>query len=258
MAKPPYFRVFLSQNNENYLFCRLFQQKSDNSLILQIVPRKGGTGGTAGKILIEKNPFDIYYDAISKPTDFEHTSIHSTGQSHTKLKDGTYQIHNDKSSNSIPLDNLSTVKHISTIVCREMDENDLVERTRATDIPLIREASQQITIIDMLAVPKGINLNFTGEWEMSNDHPVRLTVGLHKLAFNGFDLILFTRHSDEFEHAPPKSIQLPDLNNHIPTVIKVDNEKITVKVSSLTFDKVLSTEQPNDGFTTITATPKWL
>jgi len=226
--------------------------------MIQILSRKGGSGGTSCKVLIEKNPFNIFYDAISEPTDFEHTTVHSTGESHTKLKDGTYQTHNDKNSKSISLDNLSTVKHISTIVCRGMDESDLAERTRATDVPLLREPSQKITIIDMLAVPKGINLNFTGEWEINNDHPVKLTIGLHKLVFNGFDLILFTRHSDEFEHAPPKSIQLPDLNNHVPFVTKVDSEKITVNLSSLTFDQVLNAQQSSDGLTTIDATPKWL
>ena len=86
--------------------CRLWQQKSDVSLMLHIYPKKGGSGGTLGKLKIESNPFDIRYDQVSEPVDIEHTSIHATGQSHTKMKDGTRTVTNDKEAITIPLEEL--------------------------------------------------------------------------------------------------------------------------------------------------------
>lgn len=261
MAKPPHYRIFIKEGAETYLFCRLWQQKSDESLMIFIYPRKGGTGGTLGKVKIESNPFDIYFDQVSTPANFEHTTIHASGQSHTKLKDGSLSVHHDKLSPGIPLKGLKTSKHLSTLLCRDMDDGDKQIITRQGDIPIERDISQKFTTMDILAIPKSINIKFSGNWEMENDRPVTLSINLHRLLFNSFDVLIFTRHSDQFDNAPPKTIQLPDMNSVVPMVTKIDNEKLTVSLSKLNFDQVLVDQDSTDpyyGFNVITAIPKYL
>lgn len=92
MAKPPYYRIFIKEGSDTYLLCRLWQQKSDESLMLQMQPGKHSTGGTVGKIETTGDTIEINYDDINTPADIEHTTIHASSQSHTKLKDGTRSI----------------------------------------------------------------------------------------------------------------------------------------------------------------------
>lgn len=259
-TKPPYYRIFIREGTKNYLFCRIWQQKSDVSLMLQLNSKKGGTGDTLGKIKIMSNPFDIRYDDVSQPVEIEHTSIHATGQSHTKMKDGSRTVNNDKNAISIPLKGLSTSKHLSTLLCREMVEGDLRETLRENDVPIERKPKQRFTTLDLIAIPKSQNINFNVNWEMENDRPVELSVVLHRLSFKSFDVIIFTRHSDQFDVVPPKTIQLPDMNDKVPFVTKIDEEKLTVNISNLTFSQMVKPagNDPYDGYTVLRATSKYL
>lgn len=261
MPKPPYYRIFLKEGPKTYLLCRLWQQRSDESLMLQILPGKHSTGGTVGKIEITGDTFDINYDEIDTPAGIEHTTIHASGQSHTKHKDGTRSINYDKDNAGIPLKDLNTVKHLGTLLSRDMSEDDVVKAERATDVSIERNVGQKFSVLDILAVPKGINLNFDFEWDMENERQVQLNVGVHRLGFNGFDVYIFTRSSDQFDKVPNRTLHLPDMNNVVPFVIKLDEKKATIKLSTLTFDEVAKPQDPNDpyaGFNVITATPKYL
>lgn len=261
MPKPPYYRIFLKEGDKHYLVCRLWQQKSDESLMLQMQPSKHGVGGTIGKIEITGDTFDINYADISTPADIEHTTIHATGQSHTKLKDGSRSINYDKDHAGIPLANLKTIKHLGTLLSREMTQDDELKPERATDVLIERGAGQKFSVLDILAVPKGANINFSADWDMQNERQVMMTVGMHRLGFNGFDVLVFTRSSDQFDKVPNKTLHLPDMNNIVPFVVKLDDKKATIKLSALTFDEVVSLQNkdnPYDGFTVITATPEWL
>ena len=243
------------------MLCRLWQQKSDESLMLQIQPSKAGTSGTIGKIEITGDTFDINYEEINTPREIEHTTIHASGQSHTKLKDGTLSINYDKDHAGIPLKDLKTVKHLGTLLSREMTSDDAVKAERATDVPIERNIGQKFSVLDILAVPKDINVNFDFEWDMENERKVQLNVGLLKLGFNGFDVIIFTRSSDQFDKLPSKTLHLPDMNNVVPFVVSIDDKKATIKLSALTFDEVIKTQKPNDpngGNTVLRATSKYL
>lgn len=261
MAKPPYYRIFLKEGSKCYLLCRLWQQKSDESLMLQMQPNKHGTGGKVGKIEITDGTFDIHFDQITTPAEIEHTTIHATGQSHTKMKDGSLSINYDKDHAGIPLADLNTIKHLGTLISRDMGSDDELKPTRATDVSIERGAGQKFSVLDILAVPKGANFNFTADWDMENERQVMMTIGMHRLGFNGFDVLVFTRSSDQFDKVPPKTLHLPDMNNLVPFVVKLDDKKATIKLSTLTFDEVFTPQNkanPYDGFTVITATSKYL
>ncbi len=261
MPKPPYYRIFLKEGSKTYLLCRLMQQKSDESLMLQVEPSKAGGSATVGKIEITGDTFEINYEQIDTPADIEHTSIHASGMSHTKLKDGTYRFNYDKDNAGIPLAELKTIKHLGTLLSREMTEADIKPAERLTDVAIERNTGQKFSVLDILAVPKGINFNFSADWDMENDRPVQLNVGMHRLSFNSFDAIIFTRSSDQFDEVPKKTLHLPDMNNIVPFVTRLNGTQAVIKLSSLTFDEVLKPQDPNDpyaGFTVISATPKWL
>lgn len=261
MTKPPYYRIFIKEGSKTYLFCRLWQQKSDESLMLQMQPGKHSTGGTVGNIAITGDTFDINYEDIDMPAEIEHTTIHASGQSHTKLKDGTRSINYDKDHAGIPLKDLKTVKHLGTLLSREMTADDVVKAERVTDVPIERNVGQKFSVLDILAVPKGINLNFNFKWDMENERQVQLNVGVHRLGFNGFDVYIFTRSSDQFDKIPNRTLHLPDMNNIVPFVVKLDESKVTIKLSTLTFDEVAKPQDPNDpyaGFTVLSATNKYL
>lgn len=261
MAKPPYYRIFLKEGLNTYLLCRLWQQKSDESLMLQMQPGKHSTGGSVGKIEITGDTFDINYEEIDTPAEIEHTTIHASGQSHTKLKDGTLSINYDKDHAGIPLKNLKTVKHLGTLISRDMTKDDLVKAERATDVSIERSVGQKFSVLDILAVPKGINLNFDFEWDMENERQVQMNVGIHKLTFNGFDVYIFTRSSDQFDKVPNRTLHLPDMNNIVPFIVKLDDKRATIKLSNLTFDEIAKHQDPNDpyaGFDVLTATNKYL
>lgn len=260
MQKAPHYRIFIKEGDKTYLLCRLWQQKSDVSLMLHVYPKKGGSGGTLGKLKIESNPFDIRYDQVSEPVDIEHTSIHATGQSHTKMKDGTRTVTNDKEAITIPLEELKTSKHLTTLLCRKMSDGDVDEMTRQNDVPLERNSSQKFTTLDIIAIPASANINFSFDWDMENDKPVQLNINTHRLRFKDFDVLIFTRHSDQFDTAPPKTIQLPDMNDKVPFVTKIDTDKLTVNISQLTFSEMITPagENPYEGFAVISATPKYL
>ena len=243
------------------MLCRLWQQKSDESLMLRMQPGKHSTGGTVGKIEITGDTVEINYDEINTPAEIEHTTIHASGQSHTKLKDGTRSINYDKDHAGIPLKDLKTAKHLGTLLSREMTDDDVVKAERATDVPIERNVGQKFSVLDILAVPKGINLNFNFEWDMKNERQVQMNVGVHRLGFNGFDVYIFTRSSDQFDKVPNRTLHLPDMNNVVPFVVKLDEKKATIKLSSLTFGEVAKPQRPknqNEGFTVITLTPKHL
>lgn len=261
MAKPPYYRIFLKEGSNTYLLCRLWQQKSDESLMLQMQPSKSGETGVVGKIEITGDTVEVNYDEINTPADIEHTTIHASGLSHTKMKDGTLSINYDKDHAGIPLRDLKTVKHLGTVLGREMTPDDIVQAERQTDVPIERNVGQKFSVLDILAIPKGVNVNFNFEWDMENERQVQLNVGMHKLGFNGFDVIIFTRSSDQFDKLPSKTLHLPDMNNIVPFVVRLDEKTATIKLSSLTFDEVVTPQDPNDpyaGFSVLSATPKYL
>ncbi len=229
--------------------------------MLQVEPSKTGGSATVGKIEITSDTFEINYEDIDTPAEIEHTNIHASGMSHTKLKDGTYRFNYDKDNKGIPLTELKTIKHLGTLLSREMTEADEKSAERANDVPIERNAGQKFSVLDVLAVPKGINFNFSADWDMENDRPVQLNVGMHRLSFNGYDVIIFTRSSDQFDEVPSKTLHLPDMNNIVPFVTKLNGKQAIIKLSTLTFDEVIKPQDPNDpyaGFTVITATPKWL
>lgn len=240
MVKSPYYRIFIKEGPEAYLFCRLFQQKSDESLILQIQPSVTDSGGLIGKIEVASDMFDINYEEVNIPVEIDHTTIHASGQSHTKLKDGTYSINYDKDHSAIPLRNLKTIKHLGTLLSREMTTDDVMRAERATDIQIERNVGQNFSVLDILAIPKNVNVNFRVEWHMENEREVQLTVSVCKLVFNGFDVVIFTRSSDQFDKIPSKTLHLPDMNNILPFVIKLDDKTATIKLSDITFDEVIS------------------
>lgn len=214
-----------------------------------------------GKVKITGDTFDINYEEIDTPAEIEHTTIHASGQSHTKLKDGTRSINYDKDHAGIPLKNLKTVKHLGTLLSRDMTADDVIKIERATDVPIERNVGQKFSVLDILAVPKGINLNLNFEWDMENERQVQMNVGFHRLGFNGFDVYIFTRSSNQFDKVPNRTLHLPDMNNIVPFVIKLDEKKATIKLSTLTFDEVTTQQDSNDlnsGFMVISATPKYL
>jgi hypothetical protein len=261
MAKPPYYRIFLIEGSSHYLVARLWQQKSDESLMLQMQPSKQSSGGMIGKVEITGDTFDIHYDQIDTPAEIDHTTIHATGQSHTKLKDGSRSTNYDKDHAGIPLKDLKTIKHLGTLLSREMTQDDELTPERATDVLIERGAGQKFSVLDILAIPKGANINFSADWDMENERQVVMTIGMHRLGFNGFDVLVFTRSSDQFDNVPNKTLHLPDMNNIVPFVVKLDDKKATIKLSALTFDEIVSLQDkanPYDGFTVITATPKFL
>lgn len=259
MARAPYYRLFINEDDHDYLLARLWQSKSDGSLMLNVFETESG-GGTLARIKIESNPFDIPFDKVNVPVAIDHTSIHATGQSHTKMKDGSLVINNDKVSQSIPLTELKTSKHITTLLCKRMTKEDEMPANRVNDVPLKRASGQNFSVVDVLALPGGMNVSLNVGWEMENDKPVNLTVSTYMLKFNGFDVVLFVRHSDQFETAPPKTIQLPDMNDKVPFVTKIDQEKMTVKISSLTFGQMVvpTDKETPPGFSSLTATSKYL
>ena len=261
MAKPPYYRIFIKAGDKHYLVARLWQQSSDESLMLQVEPSKQSNGGSIGMVPITGDRFEIQFDDINTPSDIDHTSIHASGQSHTKLKDGSRSINYDKENTGIPLRNLHTIKHLGTLITREMLTADESTPSRASDVIIERDPSQKSSVIDILALPKSINVKFNAEWDMENDRQVVLTIGLHRLGFNGLDVFILTRSSDQFDAIPAKSIHLPDMNNIVPFVVSLDDKKAVIQLSSLTFDELIVPENgddPYNGFTVITATPKWL
>lgn len=229
--------------------------------MLQVEPNKAGDSATVGKIEIKSDTFEINYEQIDTPAEIEHTNIHASGMSHTKLKDGTYRYNYDKDDKGIPLRALKTIKHLGTLLSRKMTEADEKPAERATDVSIERNTGQRFSVLDILAVPKGINFNFSADWDMENDRPVHLNVGMHRLTFNGFDAIIFIRSSDQFDEVPSKTLHLSDMNNVVPFVTKLNGKQAVIKLSTLTFDEVLRPQDPDDpyaGFAAITATPKWL
>jgi len=262
VSKAPYFRIFIKEDDRTYLLCRIWQQKSDVSLLLKVNQRKNGTGGTLGEIAINSNHFDIHYNQVSRPVDIEHTSIHATGQSHTKMKEGGLYLVHDKYAITIPLTDLKTSKHLSTLLCRELEDEDIEDITRQNDVLIERDKSQRFTALDLLAIPKSANVRFSANWEIENDKMVNLSMGISRLEFNGYDVLVFARHSDQFEKGPPITIQLPDMNDKVPFITKIDDEKLTVNISSLTFSDAIQSQEkgndPYDGFTVITATSRFL
>lgn len=229
--------------------------------MLQMQPSKNGPSGFVGKVEIKGDIIDLNYDDINTPAEIEHTSIHASGESHTKLKDGTRSINYGKDNPGIPLRGLKSVKHLGTIISREMTDDDIVNAERTTDVPIERNLGQKFSVLDVLAIPKSINVNFNFEWDMENEREVQLNVGMHRLGFKGFDVIIFTRSSNQFDTIPSKSLHLPDMNNIVPFVTKIDKEKVSIKLSKLTFDEIIrsqETNDPNEGFTVLSATNKYL
>lgn len=239
MSKPPNYRIFIKEAGETYLLCSLWQQKSDVSLMFRVNTPAGGTGDTIGKVKVQSNPFDIFYKQISKPIAIAHTSIHATGQSHVKMKDTSRTNINDKNATVIPLKDLATSKHLTTLVCKEMSDKDKKDLTRPGDIPIERPDTQRFTTLDLIAIPKSPNINFSVNREIEGNEEVALSINLHRLRFNGYDVLAFSRHSNQFDILPPMTIELPDMNDRIPFITKVDFEKITVNMSSLEFSQII-------------------
>lgn len=259
--RPPYYRIFLKEGAKTYLLCRLWQQKSDESLILQMEPGKNGTGGFVGEAKVNGDTVEINYSEVATPAEIEHTSIHASGQSHTKLKDGSFRINYDKNHSGIPLRDLKTIKHLGTLLSRDMTDGDEQKTTRATDVPIERGIGQKFSVLDILAIPKGVNVKFSADWDMENERQVTMTVGMHGLPFNGFDVLIFTRSSDQFDDIPRRTLHIPDMNNVVPFVTKLDDNKAIIKLSALTFDEVIKPQNPNDpyaGFSVLTLTNKYL
>ena len=255
------YRIFIKEGSNHYLVGRLIQQKSDVSLMLQIEPSKQLDGSKIGKIVITSDTFEIPYAMIDIPIEIEHTTIHATGQSHTKLSDGTYSINYDRTNSGISLVNLKTVKHMGTLITREMLSQDVVLPSRKTDIIIERNVGQRSSIIDLLAVPSDGNINFNVDWDMENDRPVQLTIGLFRVPFTGFDILLFTRSSDQFDSQPPGTIHLPDMNSLVPFVLSMDEKKVIIRLSGLAFEEVINLAEGENnigGMTTISVTPKYL
>ena len=261
MARTSYYRVFLKEGSVHYLVCRLIQQKSDESLLLQIEPSKLLAGGNIGQIEITGDTFEILYSKIDTPVEIEHTAIHATGQSHAKLSDGTYIVNYSQENVGIPLAQLKTVKHLGTLVTRQMTDQDVVVPSRNTDVIIEREIGLKCTIIDLLAIPKGSARSFNFNWEMENKQPVRLMVGLTVVPFKGFDAVLFTRSSDQFDKLPPGTLHLLDMNSLVPFVSELDDKKAIIKLSSLKFEEIIEIEtnkNMQEGQSVLKATSKYL
>ncbi len=231
--------------------------------MMKLEPSKvnDGKGGMIGRIPITSDRFEINFSEISTPAEVDHTSLHASGQSHTKLKDGSYSINYSKEMGGIPLKDLKTAKHLGTLIAREAKLEDEQSPTRKTDVIIERNKGQSTTILDLMAVPQGVNLKFNMNWDMENERMVQLTVGMFGLPFKDLTVMIFARHSDGFDKQPPKTVHLPDMNNLVPFVVSLDDQRAVIQISQLTFDEVLTPEDPNDSykdFTVITATPKWL
>jgi hypothetical protein len=262
MSKPLKYRLFVKEGDKHYLIAHLWQG-TDGSLMMKLEPSKAsdGKGGMIGHIPITSDRFEIKFSEINTPAEVDHTSLHASGQSHTKLKDGSYAINYSKGMADIPLRNLKTVKHLGTLIAREAKSEDEQSPTRKTDVIIERNQGQSTTILDLMAVPQGINLQFSMNWDMENQRMVQLTVGMFGLSFKDLTVMIFARHSDGFDKQPPKTVHLPDMNNLVPFVVSLDDKKAVIQISQLTFDEVLTPKGSNDpykDFTVITATPKWL
>lgn len=263
MAKN-YYRIFLKEDMNNYLTFRLIQQGSDESLMLKIESSKSSEACKIGKIEIIGNTFEILYSKINEPAEVDHTSIHATGQSHTKLTNGELIINYGKNDFGIPLAKLKTVKHLGTLIIRKMTDGDKitpVEKTEGINVIIERGIGQKCSIIDILAIPKESNVNFNCDWEMHNEREVKMTISLSKLPFNGFDTILFVRSSDQFDKLPDRTLHLSDMNNIVPFILELDDEKALIKLSALKFEEVIKLENGenvNQKMSTLRAVSKYL
>ncbi len=262
MSKPLKYRLFIKEGSNHYLIAHIWQG-TDGSLMMKLEPSKvsDGKSGMVGSIPITSDRFEIKFSEISTPAEVEHTSLHASGQSHTKLKDGSYAINYSKDMAGIPLRDLKTAKHLGTLIAREAKLEDIQLPTRKTDVVIERNKGQSTTILDLMAVPQGVNLKFDMNWDMENERMVQLSVGMLSLPFKDLTVMIFARHSDGFDRLPSKTVHLPDMNNLVPFVVGLDDEKAVIQISQLTFDEVLTPEDSDDSyrdFIVITAIPKGL
>lgn len=227
--------------------------------MLQIEPSKKLPRGRHGKFEFKNGEVLVVFDEMRERGEIDHTNIHASGASQTKLKDGSLSINYSEANPGTPLVNLKSVKHLGTLITRDIRDEEGVEISRLTDIPIERMEYQKSSVIDLLAVPKNANINLNAEWDMKNDRPVRLNVGFWKMGFNGFDVIALVRSSDQFDKVPPATLHILDMNDFVPFVLELDDKKARIQLSHLKFEKVIQTNTHNSGeHIVITATSKYL
>jgi hypothetical protein len=224
-------RVLLIQNGRKYHVATLAYNKNDSSIYLFVKNHSGKTG-KYGIVEISQGHFKINIDDLKEDREFEHFSVHGTGQQHTKTKDGKHE----DIERWTPLKGLKQARHLWTVVLPDLKNITQVSGTRLRDANIDYPEYVNGGVIDFIAMPKGIDINFHTEYTENNNRPTRHVFGQYVWELGDYRLFMFPRSSDKHDGSPERSLKISLPKDFVPFVTKITPTYVEGEVATLTYD----------------------
>ena len=186
------------------------------------------------------NKITVHLADLRSVTAIDHSSVHESGHSHTRLKPRS----NGKISlpQGIPLTNLQTVKYLWTLVLRDFELSREVKIKTPNDLVIEQPDGLNNMVIDILAVPKK-DLSFNYGESLNNDMPVNMNITFNVAEFEGFNVILFARGTDQFKESPSQTVKLSGQDDWVPFIKSIAKNEIKIEAHHINFGNIIKLRQ---------------
>lgn len=210
----------MKRGSNHYKLGTLFWSR-DESIYFTLKRSKDSPRGSLGQFRVNASTgyWSIRFDDKLEEVDIAHSTIHATGQSHVKLRDGSYR----ESPNGFPLKGLSQPRALWTIVWNASSKSTKNYQPKSTDFVIEEPNRIEARVLYLIAVPLGsVTLNLQTE---VNDDGTLPDLALFPFELNGVGLVALL-HSTDRMLSPKRTLKINSINNAIPVVTSIDSEKV--------------------------------
>jgi len=234
-----YVRFLIQQNGVYYKVFRI-QELTDGSIIEKLYKRNPTSepselgqwkvnGSGTSRIYYSENKY--------KEANFEHSTVHSSGVRHLKLKDGDY-THRTKGR---PLVSLDHIKHLWTIIPGDIESYQGIKEIPNGSNFIINLPDGAIAgVFHLFAIPRDGNMNL--ELDMPpHDKERQMIFHVYRIVLDTCDVALFAYQSEGFSSQPPRTISIPNLEDFLPVVSVINSDYIEFELLRMTQSVTKST-----------------
>ena len=182
------------------------------------------------------NKITVHLGNLKGVSAIDHSSVHESGNAHTRLKprsSGKVNL-----PQGIPLTNLQAVKYLWTLVLRDFKLSREIKAMTANDLVIEQPNGLNNLVIDILAVPKK-DLSFSYGESLNNNVPVNMNISFNVAEFEGFNVVIFARGTDQFKESPSQTIKFSGQDDWVPFVKSINKNEIVVEAHHINFKNII-------------------
>lgn len=241
-------RIFVKRGDDHFKIGDLNYSAQDGSIYLSI-PRRLQGGGRRGITKLDfaapGSPFSISLGDdspdLQEIVEFDHFSIHGSGVEHTVLQGN---LHRGRSQ-GIPLRGLATGRHLWSIVVPDIHNETPQSATRLRDLKLDYPVGMNAGVIDIFAMPAGVDFSLNFELLNESDRATIHNFGQGVWDVPSYRVFVMFRSADSHEGSPEATFKVSLSDGFIPLITKISPTKVEGIVAVLGTEAVTVPFDPN-------------